>query len=195
MWHRGRGACGAGGRPGCRLCGICLGPGCPSTTSAGVTQAQATGTSQARAHSVLRYHYQSLSPTCSRLFSYTEIKSEAWVTLSVVSAGGKVEPPEGSGPWAHNLSQEYTPGRRACPWAHALRCYRHQAWPRYPAVLGEAKERLVHWASRQGFYLDSKQTKAERRGDHELICPLMSWEPQVSGSSQWGNRQGRMQAP
>lgn len=38
------------------------------------------------------------------------------MTLSVASAGGKVEPPEGSGPWAHNLSQEYTPGRRACPW-------------------------------------------------------------------------------
>lgn len=117
------------------------------------------------------------------------------MTPSVVSAGGKVEPPEGSGPGAPNLSQEYTPGRRACPGAHALRCCRHQAWPLYPAVLGEAKERLVHWASRQGFYLDSKQTKAERRGDHKLICPLMSWEPQVSGSSQWGNRQGRMQAP
>lgn len=122
------------------------------------------------------------------------------MTLSVASAGGKVEPPEG---WrlqvvssrAHDLGpttclKSTPPAAGPAPGPHALRCYRHQAWPLYPAVLGEAKERLVHWASRQVFYLDSKQTKAERRGDHKLIHLLMSWEPQISASSQWGNRQG-----
>lgn len=34
------------------------------------------------------------------------------------------------------------------------------------------------------FHLDSKQTEVERRGDYKLICPLVNWELQVSGSSQ-----------
>lgn len=32
--------------------------------------------------------------------------------------------------------------------------------------------------------LDSKQTEVERRGDYKLVCPLVNWELQVSGSSQ-----------
>lgn len=75
------------------------------------------------------------------------------------------------------------------PGLHTLKCCRHLAPPLYPVVLGEAKEKLVSGLVIKLFYLDSKQNKAERRGNDKLTCPLMGWEPQVSGSSQWGSKQ------
>ena len=39
------------------------------------------------------------------------------------------------------------------------------------------------WLLIKLFHLDFKQSKVERRGD-KLICPLLNWEAQVSGSSQ-----------